>query len=94
MGTCAAHRCRTPTLLVLGESDLRCPAEQSEQFYAVLRANGCAAEMLRLPNSSHTGAIVGQVPVRTAQNEALLDWMRRYVLPRRTEAAAEPATAR
>ena len=89
-----AHRCRTPTLLVQGESDLRCPAEQSEQFYAVLRANGCVAEMLRLPNSSHTGAILGQVPVRTAQNEALIEWMRRYVLPGKTEAAAEPAIAR
>jgi len=75
-----AHRCRTPTLLVQGEADLRCPAEQSEQFYAVLRANGCVAEMLRLPGASHTGAVRGPVPVRRAQNEALLDWMTRYVL--------------
>ncbi|HYW26016.1 MAG TPA: S9 family peptidase [Terriglobales bacterium] len=75
-----AHRCTTPTLLVQGEADLRCPAEQSEQFYAVLKANGCVVEMLRIPNSSHTGTIVGAVPARRAQNEALLDWMNRYVL--------------
>jgi dipeptidyl aminopeptidase/acylaminoacyl peptidase len=80
-----AHRCTTPTLLVQGEADLRCPAEQSEQFYAVLKANGCEVEMLRIPNSSHVGAIAGAIPARRAQNEALLGWMNRYV------PAGEPA---
>jgi dipeptidyl aminopeptidase/acylaminoacyl peptidase len=80
-----AHRCTTPTLLVQGEADLRCPAEQSEQFYAVLKANGCVVEMLRIPNSSHVGAIAGAIPARRAQNEALLGWMNRYV------PAGEPA---
>jgi len=74
-----AHRCTTPTLLILGEADWRCPAEQGEQFYTVLRANGCVAEMLRLPGGSHGGAIQGPPALRRAQNEALLDWMRRYV---------------
>jgi dipeptidyl aminopeptidase/acylaminoacyl peptidase len=74
-----AHRCRTPTLLVQGESDHRCPPEQSEQFYAVLKANGCVVEMLRIPSSPHIGTIAGTVPARRAQNEALLDWMNRYV---------------
>lgn len=75
-----AHNCTTPTLLIQGESDYRCPAEQSEQFYAVLKANGCVVEMLRLPNSPHAGSIRGAVPIRKAQNEALLDWMNRYVM--------------
>ena len=75
-----AHRCTTPTLLVQGENDYRCPAEQSEQFYAVLKASGCVVEMLRLPKSPHGGSIEGAPIVRRAQNEALLDWMNRYVL--------------
>ena len=75
-----AHRCKTPTLLIQGEHDWRCPAEQSEQFYSVLKANGCVVEMLRLPNSSHVGAIAGAPPIRKAQNDALLGWMNRYVL--------------
>ncbi|RME63028.1 MAG: S9 family peptidase, partial [Caldilineae bacterium] len=74
-----AHRCTTPTLLVQGEADWRCPAEQSEQFYTVLRANGCPVEMLRLPGSPHGGAIVGRPEVRRAQNEALLEWVGRFV---------------
>lgn len=74
-----AHRCTTPTLLIQGEADWRCPAEQSEQFYSVLKANGCAVEMLRLPNSAHAGSIEGSPAIRRAHNEALLDWMTRYV---------------
>jgi dipeptidyl aminopeptidase/acylaminoacyl peptidase len=75
-----AHRCTTPTLLVQGEHDYRCPAEQSEQFYTVLKANGCIAEMVRLPGSSHGGSKVGAPAIRRAQNEALLGWMNKYVL--------------
>ena len=75
-----AHTCTTPTLLIQGESDHRCPPEQSEQFYTILKANGCITEMLRLPNSPHAGSIVGPPSLRKAQNEALLDWMNRYVL--------------
>ena len=75
-----AHNCTTPTLLVQGEADYRCPAEQSEQFYTVLKANGCITEMLRLPNSPHGGAVRGPVASRKAQNDALLDWMNRYVM--------------
>jgi dipeptidyl aminopeptidase/acylaminoacyl peptidase len=75
-----AHNCKTPTLLVQGEADYRCPAEQSEQFYTVLKANGCIVEMVRLPNSSHAGSIMGAPAVRKAQNDALLDWMTRFVL--------------
>ncbi|MBI9046202.1 MAG: S9 family peptidase [Anaerolineaceae bacterium] len=75
-----AHKCKTPTLLLQGEADFRCPAEQSEQFYTTLKANGCVVEMVRFPNSPHAGSIVGEIPVKKAQNDALLDWMNRYVL--------------
>jgi dipeptidyl aminopeptidase/acylaminoacyl peptidase len=74
-----AHNCKTPTLLIQGESDYRCPAEQSEQFYTVLKANGCTVEMLRLPGSSHAGSMDANPATRKAQNEALLGWMDRYV---------------
>ncbi len=75
-----AHTCTTPTLLIQGEHDWRCPAEQSEQFYTTLKANGCIVEMLRMPNSPHQGAVRGPLSVRTAHNDALLGWMNRYVL--------------
>lgn len=75
----AAHTCTTPTLLIQGERDHRCPPEQSKQLYSVLRRAGCVAELLMLPGASHEGSISGAVVVRRAQNEALVDWMLRYV---------------
>jgi dipeptidyl aminopeptidase/acylaminoacyl peptidase len=74
-----AHRCRTPSLLIQGERDHRCPPEQSKQFYSVLRRAGCVAEMLMLPGMSHEGSISGSVLARRAQNEALAEWMQRHV---------------
>ena len=74
-----AHLCTTPTLLIQGESDYRCPAGQSEQFYTTLKANGCTVEMLRLPGSPHVGSISGAPVLRRAQNDALLEWMHKYV---------------
>ena len=75
-----AHRCVTPTLLVQSELDWRCPAEQSEQFYSVLKANGCVVEMLRQPGGSHGASISGALNLRRAHNDAMLDWFARYVL--------------
>ena len=75
-----AHQCTTPTLLIQGEHDWRCTAEQSEQFYTVLKVNGCEVEMLRLPGSSHIGSIAGPPAIRRAKNEAMLDWLASRVL--------------
>ena len=75
-----AHLCKTPTLLLQHEQDHRTPPEQSEQFYAILKSNGVTVEMLRFPNTGHAGSLVGPPSHRHAQNEALLDWMTRYVL--------------
>ena len=74
-----AHNCRTPTLLIQCEADYRCPAGQAEQFYGHLKANGCAVEMLRIPGLSHVASISGPIRAQKAQNEALLEWMQRFV---------------
>ena len=75
-----AHNCTTPTLMVQSELDWRCPAEQSEQYYTVLKANGCVVEMLRQPGGSHGASIYGEINLRRAHNDAMLDWFARYVL--------------
>jgi len=75
-----AHNCTTPTLMVQSEHDWRCPAEQSEQFYTVLKANGCIVEMVRQPGGSHGASIRGAVNLRRAHNDAMLDWFGKYVM--------------
>jgi dipeptidyl aminopeptidase/acylaminoacyl peptidase len=77
--TTYAHKAVTPTLMVQGEADYRCPAEQSEQFYTLLKAHGCITEMIRLPGSPHSGTIGGPPVVRQYANDAMLDWFDRYV---------------
>jgi len=75
-----AHTCTTPTLLVQGEADYRCPAGQSEQFYAHLKANGRITEIVRLPEMAHVASINGPIVMQKVQNDELLGWMNKYVL--------------
>jgi dipeptidyl aminopeptidase/acylaminoacyl peptidase len=88
-----AHRCTTPTLFLQHENDNRCPAEQTEQFFTVLRVNGVPAEMLRFPGTPHAGSVFGPIGHRRAQNEALIEWMNRYVLGVETKAREEEKVA-
>lgn len=88
-----AHQCKTPTLLVVGEEDYRCPIEQAEQFYTVLKANGCTVEMVRFPKSSHNGATHGTFATRRMHNQALVEWMDRYVLKKSNPAQGDQAQA-
>lgn len=57
----SAHRCTTSTLILQYENEYRSPTEQSEQFYASLKAQGVPAEMLRFPGSSHGGSVLGPI---------------------------------
>lgn len=75
-----AHNCKTPTLMIQNEHDWRCPAEQSEQFYTVLRANGCIVEMIRHPASFHGDSIRGSLPVRQSHIREKLNWFNKYIL--------------
>lgn len=72
-----AGRCRTPTLMLHGEDDLRCPIAEAEQFYRLLHDAGCITELVRIPGMTHMGDSTGPLSARLAQNEALLDWFER-----------------
>jgi dipeptidyl aminopeptidase/acylaminoacyl peptidase len=74
-----AWRCKTPTLMLHGEEDLRCPVSEAEQFYRALHDVGCPTELVRIPGMTHMGDSIGPLSVRRAQNEALLDWFERHL---------------
>lgn len=74
-----AGRCRTPTLLLHGEEDLRCPIAEAEQFYRALHDVGCKTELVLIPGMSHMGDSTGPLPARVGQNEALLEWFERHL---------------
>jgi acylaminoacyl-peptidase len=44
---------KTPTMLICGEEDWRCPISETEQYYAALKLQGVEAVMVRVPNEPH-----------------------------------------
>ena len=74
-----AHKCRTPTLLIQGENDIRCPMQQAEEFYTALRHAGCDVELLRLQNCSHALEVTGPPPLRRYRMNAMREWFDRYL---------------
>lgn len=73
-----AEQVTTPTLFVHPENDLRCPIEQSEQFYMALKMMGhIPVEFVRVPGSWHVGTAK---PSQYIQYwELMVEWFRRYV---------------
>jgi dipeptidyl aminopeptidase/acylaminoacyl peptidase len=74
-----AHRITTPTLILHSEQDLRCPIEQAEQLFSLLRRRGVDAEFLRFPGESHELSRSGAPKHRIERFEAILDWHDRHL---------------
>lgn len=74
-----AATCHTPLLFVVGERDHRCPPTQSFELHAALRHLGRTSEVLMLPDSFHAGSMLGSPAVRLAHDEALVQWMDRWL---------------
>ena len=73
-----ADRVTTPTLFVHPENDLRCPIEQSEQFYMTLKMMGhVPVQFVRAPGAWHIGTAK---PAQYIEYwRIMLDWFERYV---------------
>jgi dipeptidyl aminopeptidase/acylaminoacyl peptidase len=73
-----ADRVTTPTLFVHPENDLRCPIEQSEQFYMTLKMMGhVPVQFVRAPGAWHIGTAK---PAQYVEYwRIMLDWFKKYV---------------
>ena len=74
-----APNVQTPALLMHGESDHRCPIEQSEQYFVTLKRLGKEVEFVRFPNSSHGFLRTGHPRLREEYLSRLVGWMDRWV---------------
>jgi dipeptidyl aminopeptidase/acylaminoacyl peptidase len=74
-----AHRIRTPTLIVHGEADQRCPIGQGEQMFVALHQAGCEVEFARYPGQSHAMLRVGPPSHRADLIRRLLGWFTNYL---------------
>lgn len=72
-------RVTTPTLILQGEADERCPIGQGEEFFIGLLAAGRApAEMVRYPGSSHSFRLNGRPSHRLDYYRRLVAWLERH----------------
>lgn len=74
-----AHQIVTPTLIVHSDDDFRCPIEQAEQLFMVLKKQGVEAEFLRFPGEGHELSRSGKPKHRLERFEAILEWHQRHV---------------
>jgi dipeptidyl aminopeptidase/acylaminoacyl peptidase len=75
-----AHRTRTPTLIIQGEADDRCPVGQGQQMYTALARAGCEVEMALYPGASHLFFVNGRPSQREDFLARVLEWFQRHLM--------------
>ncbi|MFN2328695.1 MAG: prolyl oligopeptidase family serine peptidase [Chromatocurvus sp.] len=67
---------RTPTMLLTGESDLRTPISETEQYYQALKLRGVDTAMVRIPGAYHS--ITKRPSQMAAKVAAILAWFEQH----------------
>ena len=69
----------TPTLVIHSAQDLRCPLEQSQQFFVALKTLGVETEFVIFPGEPHGLSRGGRTDRRVARLEWIKRWFDRYL---------------
>jgi dipeptidyl aminopeptidase/acylaminoacyl peptidase/CubicO group peptidase (beta-lactamase class C family) len=69
---------RTPTLIVHGAADVRCPIGQAEQWHTALRERGVPTRMVLYPDASHLFILNGRPSHRIDFNRRVAGWVEQY----------------
>ena len=73
------HQNTSHLLLLQSEDDLRCPPEQSETLFAILRSRGVRTQMVRYPGESHFLAGIGCPDRRVHRTRRIVERFREYL---------------
>jgi dipeptidyl aminopeptidase/acylaminoacyl peptidase len=73
------HNAVTPTLIVHGEADERCPIGQGEQLFVSLKKLGVETEFARYPGGFHGFVTNGEPTHRLDYYERSLGWFKKYL---------------
>jgi len=71
---------KTPTMVVVGENDLRTPDSEAEQYYAALQLRGVPTALVKLPGASH-GGYAARPSQSAATTSAIIAWFEKYKTP-------------
>lgn len=74
-----AANVETPVLLLHGEADVRCPIEQSEQYFVALKRLGKEVEFVRFPGCSHLFLRSGHPKMREEYLARTLAWFNKHL---------------
>ncbi|GAA3590025.1 hypothetical protein GCM10022419_085700 [Nonomuraea rosea] len=69
----------TPTLVLHGENDDRCPVGQAEQWFAALREQRVPVRLVRYPGASHLFILNGRPSHRFDYNERIIAWLEQWI---------------
>ncbi|MEV0390977.1 S9 family peptidase [Nonomuraea sp. NPDC050643] len=69
----------TPTLILHGQDDDRCPVGQAEQWFTALRERRVPVELVRYPGASHLFILSGRPSHRYDYNERIIAWLEQWV---------------
>ena len=67
----------TPTMLVVGDADLRTPPTQAEEFYGALQIRNIPTMMIKIPGASHS-TFATRPSQSAARVNAILAWFARF----------------
>ncbi|HXH33673.1 MAG TPA: serine hydrolase [Plantibacter sp.] len=83
----------TPTLILHGAEDQRCPLNQAEQWFSALRSQEVPVRLVAYPGATHAFVVTGSLRQRMDYNRRVIDWVQRYTpaVPARSSGSARAA---
>ncbi|MFD8570344.1 serine hydrolase [Streptomyces sp. NPDC059639] len=69
---------RTPTLVVHGAADERCPVGQAEQWFTALHERGVPTRLVLYPDGSHLFLLEGPPSHRADLSRRIVDWVEQH----------------
>lgn len=78
-----AKNITTPLLIMHAENDLRCPMEQAEQLFTVMKKLRKEVLFVRFPDETHEMSRAGRPRHRQERFTFILDWFEKYLEPSR-----------
>jgi dipeptidyl aminopeptidase/acylaminoacyl peptidase len=76
-----ANSMHTPLLILHSENDLRCPIEQAEELFVVLKKLRREVLFVRFPQENHEMSRSGKPRHRRERFGFILDWLNKYLQP-------------
>ncbi|MGO2519884.1 MAG: serine hydrolase [Microbacterium sp.] len=74
----AVENVTTPTLVLHGEKDQRCPLGQAQQWYAALRERDVPTRLVVYPGGSHIFPLMGVPSHRVDYARRVVEWVKQY----------------